>query len=262
MKDLEKLKGVISDEDIQSLQESFIKNVDETVALKLEESMKTFEATIKADYDKKLAEEIEKVKALAESELIEKTQVLEEKLIDKLDVFIESYIDENFTKELVESYAIDQTCKPIVESIMKVFETDYVALDTTGHGLLKEAKEEILKANDKINQLHSKNIELMEAIEQEKTQKLIVEKTMELTGEQKDRVVSMFEGKSFDEVNSKIDTFLSIVTMKKETVINEGVTPAEDGVNIDPKPLNESVSKVSDIAMIAGRLIKKLDSQK
>ena len=74
---------------------------------------------------------------------------------------------------------------------------------------------------------------------------MIATKSAALTESQKDRVIVMLEGKSFDEVASKIDTVIEIIS-ETEDVLSRNETILEENDNTDvftgsTEPITESV---------------------
>lgn len=229
MKELkEKLNGVLSEEEITSLVESFDKAVQERAELMLEEKQKTILEESEKSLSEKLVEATSKIAEEKAAELEEKISALEEKVLDKLNVFIDEVINETFKEDLIKKYAVNECNEPIVKAVFKALEENYVAPDTQGHALLAEAKVELVNIKNQLDEQIAKNLEICEAVEQMKTDKLLSEKTEGLSEEVKKRVFGMFEGKSFGEIESKVDLFLEMIDTKKEKTL--GIITEEEKI--------------------------------
>jgi len=251
MKITEKLKEVLSEEDLKTFEDSVKKMIDEQVELRVDE--KTTELEEKAEefceqeITKKVAEEKE---ALIESYDL-KMEELENNMVERLDGFLDAVITEQISDETLTKIAINETLEPLVEGIKTLFEEKYVALDTDGQKLVAEAKEEVKKLKDENSDLLADKIELSELAEMGSIRALVAESTRDLTETQIERVKALCEGKSFDEVEGKITAIVEMVSESEDSEkenLDENEDPnLSDKDSGDPKgAINENKKEEED----------------
>lgn len=215
-----KLKDVLTVEDQKALDQAIEVIVEEKtakqVALLVEEEKANLNKASTEYVEKLILEETEKLKQTLTEEFEEKKAVLEENYVEKLNDFLEHEISEHITEEAIEKIAINETYQPVVEGIKKLFSEQGLELDSEGSTLLKEAHEEIVDLKADVSRLMEENIELNKLLEKMSIRDIINTKCEGMIPEQKERVVNMFEGKSFDEVESKIDSFVDLVLESKQ----------------------------------------------
>ncbi|MEM4260883.1 MAG: hypothetical protein QXG00_06605 [Candidatus Woesearchaeota archaeon] len=248
---VKKLKGVLTEEDLVSLESSIKKLIEESVALKVEEQKNLLEDEAAKEAVKIIIEKVEEAKQQIDKEYEEKLKTLEESIVNKLDQFLDSEILEKISDKTIEKIAINETYKPIVDGIMKLFEEQFVALDTEGYAILREAKEELEKYENQASELIAEKMELSKQINGLKTKNLLLEKTNMLTESQKERVSKFFEGKDFAEVSEKIDTFISLLNEStnsankdEKNIINEDTRESETL----EEPKKKNIETTSEIA--------------
>ena len=212
--------GSFSAEDLIEIQETVKEMVDEKVEILVEEKTTELE-TLAEEYcakqiDEGVVAEKEKLEAEYETKYVE----LEDRLVENIDQFLDVQICENISDEALKSVAINETYAPIIEGIKTLFEDKYTALDVEGDGLLKDYKEKLDESEEKVSSLIAEKIELSNLAEASACKLLISEKVKDLTDTDRERVLTFFEGKDFDEIESKIDGFVDMV-IEKETIVTE-----------------------------------------
>lgn len=246
----EKLKGVMSEEDILAFESDVKKAIEESTDLRVEATVKDVEE--KADEYCEMM--IEKKTAEIKEELIkeydEKLSKLETDIVEKLDVFLESEISSQIKPELFESVARTKVYEPIIEGIVKLFEEKYVALDTDGNTLVKKLEEDVSGLKKQLDEQISKNMESNKLLEKFAVSHLIGDKTKDLTESQVTKVKSFFESKSFDEVEEKIESFIDLIIesdVKKENSITESQSDvSEEKIEVITEAKNESSKFVDE----------------
>jgi len=181
---------------------------------------------------KEVEEKVSEIKTQLEEEYSEKIQSLEENVVDKLDKFLDLEITSKISDELLESVAINETYAPIIVGIQSLFESKFVSLDSEGKSIVESAKSEAETLKTKLNETMSEKITMAEKIEKLQTGLLIATKTEGLTESQKDRVMVMLEGKGFDEVSSKIDTVVDIITESEDTFYKNDELDEKDNTDV------------------------------
>jgi hypothetical protein len=219
---LEKLSGVISDADLAELQESIRRSVEEKAALMVAEGMKKAKEDADHDADDKVAAKEKEMKAEKENDM----KNLEEHLSNELDRFLETQVLDSINESLLDEVAANKACEPIVEAIMEIFADKFVAVDTKGFGLLKEAASEIESKRRELSEKINENMDIKAKYEDLQKKIFITESVIGLNDESKKRVESFFSDKSLQETESKIGSFIEMITEKKiESAIVTGVAP-------------------------------------
>lgn len=236
MKIYEALKDVLSPEQLDEFKTEVQQAIDESVKAKVDAEIvrleekaeeyvglvveeKTNELTTKAE--EFVALQLEEKKAELIKEYDEKLEQLETTVVESLDRFLDSEISEKISDSLLESVAQHQALRPLVDGMKKLFEDHYVALDSDGSKVIVKLQEENSKLEDKLSEAIAEKLELSELAESAAIELLVREKTEELSIGQSSKVKMFFEGKSFDEVSSKIDSYINLISEeedKEETV--------------------------------------------
>lgn len=229
------------------LEESYVSKTElfkETAIERLQELAEGFVA-------KEVSDKVEEIRTKLDEEFSEKVQALEENVVDKLDKFLDLEISSKISDELLESVAINEAYAPLVAGIRDLFESKFVALDSEGTKIVAESKSEAETLKTKLNESMSKNIELVKKVESLQTGLLIATKSEGLTESQKNRVVVMLEGKSFDEVAAKIDTVIDIIA---ET---EDVLTGDDKETINEDVFTGAVETIEESASVESKVEQK-----
>lgn len=235
----QKIKEMLTPEDLkvfESVIENMIKDrvakkVNEQVALK-EEAMKKEFAVLSEEFcTKEVTDRLEKEKAKL-VEKYDKTLVnLETKIVSRLDSFLESTINEQISDEMLEKIAINETLLPLVNTLREAFAKHYVEIDSTGEKTIKDLKEKAEKKEKELSESIAQNMEYEEKLEKAGVLLMISEKTGGLTESEKAHVVSTFVDRKFEEVDEKIDDFITVLKEgakkgdKKKKKLTEKVKP-------------------------------------
>lgn len=167
---------------------------------------------------KEVETKVEEIRTVLQEEYAEKVEILEENVVDKLDKFLDLEITSKISDELLEAVAINETYAPIIAGIQHLFETKYVAIDSEGSKIVEAAKAEAEDAKKKLDEAFAEKVKLASKVEKLQTGLLIATKTEGLTESQKDRAMLMLEGKSYEDVLSKIDTVVDIITEAEDVI--------------------------------------------
>lgn len=227
--------------EVQKLEEEYetkTKLFKETAATKLQEYADKY---VTEQVNEAVAFEIEKL----ESENEQKMNKLEESIIDNFDKFLDLEITSKISDSLLESIAINEAYKPIIEGISKLFEANYTKLDVDTSKLVEVEKEKQTALEKKLEESYEGKMELKTKVDLLETKLLISEKTASLKESDKSKVKEIFEGKSYDEVSKKIDIFLEMLTENEKeetevkTTINEDIFTTEEEVVINEEKIEE-----------------------
>jgi hypothetical protein len=255
---LKKLEGILEAEDLQKLRDSIQNKINEEVETKV--ALMVEEKTVELE---KISEEYVEAEIAKRVEVLEETkkqdlEKLEESLINDLDKFLDTEITSKISEEALLKVAVNETLKPVVEGIKKIFEDNNIAIDVDASATLKEATDKITALELEKSKLIEEKMELLSENETHRKAELIDEKVEGLSDDQKIRVFSMFEEASYKDVESKIDSFIDIV-ISEEVNINKNKKHGKkidivenDDVIVDKKPvINESTE--TSIGKLAAR---------
>jgi hypothetical protein len=231
----DKIKKLLSAEDLKVFEEAVSKKIEQAVALKEQELKDKYDKLAEEYVSKKLAEETEKYKATLIEEYDGKLKNIEKKVVTKLGAFLDNVINEQISNEAIEKLAINEIALPVLEGIKKVFATNYVELDTDGSALLKLEQKKNADLEKKIGDITSKLMESEERAQTAATYLIISEKTEGLTKSQKARVVNMFKTKKFDDVQGNIDSVVDIIKESKDIPVKVDTKGTIDEVITEDK---------------------------
>jgi hypothetical protein len=258
MKIVEKLTEMgIKQEDLTTLAESIEALIEERVSAK--------EMELKAHYEKvseefiatKLVEETDRItKELTEAKDSEMAE-LESSIVEKLDAFLETEISENISEEAIETAAVNEILKPVVEGIRKVFSESHLELDSEGTTLVKEAKEEIEKLTAANSALIEEKTELAVTAEKAAKALLIKESVEGLSKDQATNVTSLFEDKSFDETIEKIGSVVDMIIDEDTKAANGKTEKLVTEVSHGGDGLPEKKSEVKTASDLANELLSR-----
>lgn len=242
----EKIKEMLTPEDLKVLEASIEKMIATRVSLKEEEIKAKYDELAEEYVSKKVNEELEAAKASLIEEYDGKLKNIEQKVVTKLGSFLDHVIVEQISEDSIEKLAINEIAMPVVEQIKKVFTNNYVDIDTDGTGLLKQEQQKSAKLEKELSEAHAKIMESEERLEKSATFLLISEKTKGLTPSQMKRVAKMFKNKKFEDVKDGIDTFVEMVKESNspkpksegKATIDDIITE-EDNIGEEKKVVNE-----------------------
>jgi hypothetical protein len=243
----EKIKEMLTPEDLVLFEGAMTKLVSDSVALK--------EAEIKAEYDElsekycaqRIAEETEQIKSTLIEEYDAKLENLEQKVVTRLTSFVEHLIEEQISDEAITKIAISEVASPIVDKIRKVYAEHYVTLDTEGSKQISESTEVIKKLQKQLSEAIADNMSTKEKMDKTAGYLLISEKVSGLNESHKERVVKMFKDKNFDTISEQIDNFIGLIKESKQTPVAptqkktmDAIISENDGSVIEKKVVKEA----------------------
>lgn len=241
----DKIKDHLSEEDLKLFESAVEKmisdKVNQIVALK-EEEIKTKTDELAEKYvTEEVAKRLEEEKAKLVESYDAKLESIETKVVSKLDSFFDHVISEQISDEMLEKVAINEALMPVVNGIKKVYSENFIELNSDATVQIKESESKVKKLETQLSESIAKTIDLEGKLEKAASMLLISEKVEGMVTSEKDRVVKMFKGKKFSEVEEKIDTFIEIIKeSKKETRKPIGESKIE---KTSSKTLEESIDK-------------------
>lgn len=210
----------------QILEETLKEYQEQTIAI-LEETAKEYKESIEAES----LQAAEEYKSLLESDAMaaaaefkrmrqaadaEQLESFKNDLIEKADEYMRGELKKSIPQNIMEAAAKAHALEPLVESIVKVIETQGIAVDKTGFETLKKAKEENTKLNESLNTKAQENVKLGARVKSLEKQVKLAQLTEGLTLTQKEKALSILESCSLEELDSKFSAI-------KESLITESV---------------------------------------
>jgi hypothetical protein len=259
MKIFEQLKGVLSPEDLASFKEEVETAIKSQVSEKTAREMKILEDKAEEYVNLKLEAKVSELEVKAEqyssikideakAELVkeydERLEELESTVVESLDRFLDHEISDRISPDLLEDVAIHKSLLPLAEGLKGLLEQHYIAADTDGSAQVAKLKEEKKSLEEKLSAEIAEKIELSSLAEKAAADLLVREKTEDLSIGEVKKVVSFFEGKSFDEISKKIDGYIKL--LEEDTETTKTYTRLDEAS--DDKGIKEKEPAVSDAA--------------
>ncbi len=272
-----KIRELLTPEDLKTFESAVDSMIEEKVSAKLSDMIQLKETELKEKYealaetyvqkevDKKLTEE----KAKLIEGYDEKLSLLEQKVVTKLDSYLDHVIGEQISDAMLEKVAINETLQPVVEGIRAVFSDNHLKLNSKAQATIDSLTKELGEQKGELSESIDKRMQLEGELEKSAVYLLISEKTNGLKKSDKQKVVEMFKGKEFEEVESNIDNYLQLVkesdslsikakakkavsktsVKQKVEAVNEGVVADTDkkAVKVEAEPIAEQTT-MNDIA--------------
>jgi hypothetical protein len=214
-------------------------NVSEEQKTKVETIFESAVGSILEEEKSKLEAEVEsKVSSLAEEYAKNQDQVIKK----YLEYVIKEWRDEN-------QVAIESGVKvELAESLfngMKTLMTEHnVVMPEDGVDIVKEQQSEIDKLKESVNELKSKELELVEEITIRDKEKALTEAAAGLSETQKEKFIKLSEKIEF----KQLDTYQESLKIIRESYFKESQEGSED--NSGKKNINESVDPTDRMAQL------------
>jgi hypothetical protein len=185
----------------------------------LEEALVEKAATFKESLHKAHNEVKTKLSENKDSEIKE----FKESIVEKLDKYLKLELDKKIPDTYVEAVAKMQIFEPIVEGMKKTFEDNYLKIDEENFGLLKDAREEIIKARESEASLVKENMEINDELQKYKRSMKISTVCEGLTDTQRERASTLLESYDVDEIEERFTTIRDIIIESDEKEDEEEV---------------------------------------
>ena len=273
----QKIRDLLTPEDLKLFESAVESMIDEKTQNKLSDLIQLKEDELKSKYEG-LAEEyvqIELGKRLSDekAKLVEsydkKLSLLEQKIVTKLDAYLDHVISEQISDELLEKIAINETLQPVVEGIKNVFNNNHLKLGSNAESTIKTLSDSVDELKTELSESIDRRIELEGKLEHSAVYLLISEKTNGLKRSDKQRVVEMFKDKEFDEVEQNIDNYLDLIkesvstksrtkkqsSRKKMDMVTEGVGVTKSTKKVATKTKTEKEIDPLTIVDISNRFL-------
>lgn len=240
-----------------TLTEDFKDSITEAVAIATAEKEAKISELESANEElmtenEELKTEIDSIKENTLEEVKKEVEEYKESLVEKISAYLDSELEKLIPEEAIDAVAKLEIYEPLVEGFKNTIAKYGMEIDSEGHELLKEAKEEIENLRDAYDVATKKNVELVSEMDKINATVTLMEKCDGLTEDQKRKMVVIFKGKSEDEINERFDEVRDMVvestTSKtndnkekdvKPVVVTEEVSSNEDTVNESEEDLGQ-----------------------
>jgi len=240
----------------QALQEEYEEKESKLIELYEEKNDR-----LEQEYKDKVVELTEEHKAEIEAQLIEEGVVTKEKfeqfrkmfeekeehMVDALNKFLDEQIASKISDKLIRESVVSEEMTSLVEGIKMLFEEHYSGIDATAG--IRKIREENEQLKESYERLVSEKADLSQKLESAATRILITEKTQDLSDVQREKVMTYFEGRDFDFVNSRIDNFIQLTendNRSKKALRSERRIQRLDEVNSGCLPEKKPQTKDAD----------------
>ena len=231
--------------------------VSSLLVLKEEELQNKYE-TLSEGY---ITKEIEKREKVIQASIIEsydkKLQALEDKISLKIETYIETSINEQISDEVLEQIAINDTLKPVVEGIKKVFEANHLVLESNASEKVAKLEEKLTESSKKVSELINKNVVLESHMEKLANHILISEKTKNLSTSDTQKILESFNNRKFADTKKNIDGYIAILNEGKRVAkpvtkpkMDTMLTETEEVVVEKAKVVNTATPEIEDVASL------------
>ena len=182
-----------------------------------------------------MEEKTESVISAITEEKEQEVQDFKDYIIENLDVYLDKEVKTLLPESYIEDRAKAETLAPIVAGFKKVMEENYIKFDEENFGLLKEAKEELIKSRKEIERLTESSLSTHKEITDMKRQVKISKVCEGLDVVQCERAVRLLENCDVDMIEEKfsyirdeiINAPASRKEVVKESVVSKTVKNAE-----------------------------------
>ncbi len=229
-----------------------VEKLDESKQTDIKETLQTIIEAKAAEMSVEKVNEslkVEKEKLVEEFE--QKFETYKEDVTSKFSNFVDSILEEEMTiPERVMKFArMGELYEDLIDQFKIRLALDEGLLDKEAKIVIKEAKEEITKLRDELNESIGKNLDLEKDARELATNIYLRQKCDGLTESQKTSVMSILENASREEIDKKFDVIIEavkpsagpVVEEKVEVVVEEKQTVVEPDVTTQ-KAMNETVS--------------------
>lgn len=272
----QKIRELLTPEDLKVFESAVESMIEEKTSAKLSDLIQLKEEELKTKYEglaeeyvsKEVSTQLTEEKAKLIEGYDKKLALLEQKVVTKLDSYLDHVISEQISDDMLEKVAINETLQPVVEGIRAVFSDNHLKLNSKAQATIDSLTTGIADVKSELSESMDTRIKLETKLEQSAVYLLISEKTNGLKKSDKQKVVEMFKTKEFDEVEKNIDNYLQLIkestsitkkpikktsVKKKVESVNEGVVPEVDKVPV--AKLNETVKEQTTMVDVSNRYI-------
>jgi len=158
------------------------------------EKIVTEEAEEYRKYIEKIAlEEAVSFKAMQESALAKEVGEFKASMVESISEFLESELEKNIPAEIMEAEVKLAAYEPLIENMIGVFSDNYIKLDSTSYGVIKEARKENQELSESVNAKVKETVRLQNQVKELEKSIKIKELTEGMTQVQKETASKLME---------------------------------------------------------------------
>lgn len=273
----EATQGLLSDESLNQIETAFTEAVNTKVQLNVESALdkqdtdytsklKELLVAIDEDHTKKLVNVVEavdhnntaKLKAVIKrysKALTEDAKNLQEKLVDDVSIYLETYLNEVIPQDAVNAAVQNKKARIILKSLRESLAVDSALMSESIKEGILDGKQQIDEAQKELETAKQQLAVLKESLATTQADLILEQKTALLPEKKKAYAKRVLAGKSPKFITENIDYTLSLFDKKdeerlenlkdeafdsriaKDDVINEDVTDSDETINenVDPQ---------------------------
>lgn len=248
--------------------EKYKTELEQTV---IEETLK-YKTHVEKQRDDDLAKERTEMQAMVLQEakefrvkqdaaLVEEVKNFKASMVDKVSDYLETKLTEAIPVEIMESAAELAVIKPLVTGINEAYSKNFIKLDTSSYKLIKEAKEEIARLEQVVQEKSKNEITLKKENREVNKNMKIKSLTEGLTQSQKDKAVKLLEGVEVENLESHYAKIRDIVIESKVNVAPTPVVKLDESANkTQTKPSAPAPTPIADTAAVKHQVTKVLET--
>ncbi len=250
----QKIRDLLTDEDLKTFESAVDNMVSERVQAKLSKMIELKEDELKSKYEsiaeqyvnKVVAEKLTTEKANLVEGYDEKLALLETKVTTNLNSFLDTVIEKQISDTMLEKVAVNETLQPVVEGIRSVFTDNHLKLNSKAQATIDSLTSDVASAKGELSESIEQRMSIEGKLQQSAVYLLISEKTSGFKTSDRQKVLSMFKAKAFNEVNESIDDYIDTIKLanaprKEKATTNNKVAEINEGTvaDVTKKPVEQ-----------------------
>jgi hypothetical protein len=201
-------------------------------------SIETKTVELAESYKSKMVGKVEKVAKDLQEKKEADIAAFKKQIVEKLDKYLELEMEKKIPQTYVEAVAKVSVLEPIVEGVKKSLVENHISFDEKNFGLLKDAREEIVKLREEHANSIKESMELNSELKDLQRSLKISEVCEGLTDTQRERTTKLLESYDVDEIGERFAAIRDIII--------EGAEMQEPTAVDTPKDEDESQEQVAD----------------
>jgi hypothetical protein len=189
-------------------------------------------------YKSKMESKVQKVIKQLQEKKEQEVEAFKKEIVEKLDKYLELELEKKIPQTYVEAVAKVSVLEPIVEGVKNSLTENYIKFDENNFGLLKDAKQEIIKLREENASTIKESMDLNSELKDLKRSLKISEVCEGLTDSQRERTTKLLESYDVDEIGERFNAIRDIII--------EGAEMREPAAVDTPKDEDESQEQSYD----------------
>jgi hypothetical protein len=219
-----------------------------------EESKETLATLFEAAVSARVIAENTRLQEAYEASLQEEIANFNEEVTSKLDTYLD-YVVENWMKEnevAIESSLRAEITEDFIEGLRNLFAEHYIDVPSDKVDVLEAMAEKVAALEEKVHEVISENVELKNALVEDRRQDIFVELASDLALTQQEKFAALAEGIEFD---GDLDTYAKKLMIVKENYFNTETTSYSS--NIEEETFEgELTESTKSVDPVVGRYVQ------